>query len=200
MPKRRPAISDDVLMRELDTLPDGTLVMPTQVKMVTGLSERDLLDRRRTDPPTPPFPEPRDPGKSIYWYSLGTLRAYRASLKESAEIKAELQRQGYENQRGFSAWLSTPGIKTRWPCAIVGPHKRPVDIFATIRGEVVMTHSDKVAWLTRKAFLDALASADVAEAIDQDIALAKKTAAQRQRQSSTKKKMPAKDKGRRFYS
>lgn len=198
MPKRRPAISDDVLMRELDTLPDGTLVMPSQVKMVTGLSERDLLYRRRTDPPTPPFPEPRDLGKSIYWYSLGTLRAYRASLKEGAEIKAELQRQGYENQRRFSAWLSTPSIKTRWPCAIVGPHKRPVDIFATIRGEFPMTHADKTTWLTRKAFLDALAAADVAEAIDQDIALAKKTATRRQGLSMAK--APAKSKGRRFYS
>lgn len=61
-----------------------------------------------------------------------------------------------------------------------------------------MTHTDKTAWLTRKAFLDALAAADVAEAIAEDIALAKKTATRRQGLSLAK--TPAKSKGRRFYS
>lgn len=198
MPKRKPAISTDVLMRESDTLPDTTLLLPKQVMIVAGLSDRELLDRRRKDPPKPPFPEPRDPDSTKYWYSLGTLRAYIASLHEGAEVKAELRKQGFETQRRFSGWVSTLGIKTTWPCAIIGVHKRPVDIWATIRGEVVMTHSDKVAWMTRTAFLDALVAADKAEGAAQERARAVKRATRRKREMEAL--APTRSKGRRIYS
>jgi hypothetical protein len=196
--KRKPKVSDEVLLREAHMLSDDVLLLPKQVGIIAGLSDRELLDRRRADPPKPPLPEPRDPDSTVYWYSLGAIRAYKASLREGAAIKDELRNQGYEDQRRFSAWLSEPGIRTRWPCALIGSHKRPVDIWATIRGEVVMTPSDKVAWLTRGAFLAALAASDQADAAAQERAAAMKRATRRQKQSLAK--APTRSRGRRVYS
>ncbi len=54
MPKRIPAISDEVLRREADMLSDDALVLPGQMIIVTGLSVAKLKERMRTHPPKPP--------------------------------------------------------------------------------------------------------------------------------------------------
>ena len=163
MPKRERAIPDEVLWREAHTLPDSTRLLPTQVIIVAGLTNAQLIHKRGFDPPKPPLPLPREKGHPGYWYSLGELRAYLASVKEQAEVDAELGRNPFEHKLRFSAWLGTPNIGTRWPFAMVGPHKRPVDIWATIRGEVTMGRADKAQWLSVDEYLDARQKAALAE-------------------------------------
>lgn len=195
---RLPAIPDEVLRRELHMLSDDIRLLPTQVIMVAGLSVQQLKDKRGFDPPKPPRPLPREKGHSGLWYSLGELRAYLASVKEQAEIDAELGRRPFERKLRFSAWLGSPHIDTRWPFALVGPHKRPVDLWATIRGDVPMSRNDKTAWLTRPAFLAALAAAEKAEGAAQERSRAVKHATKRQGQALAQ--APTRSKGRRAYS
>lgn len=150
-------------MREAHMLPDSTPLLPTQVIIVAGLTETQLKDKRRFDPPKPPHPMPREKGHPGLWYALGELRAYLASVKAQAEVDAELGRNHFEHKLRFSAWVGMANIGTRWPFAMVGPHKRPVDIWATIRGEVTMGRGDKAGWLSVGEYLDARQKAALAE-------------------------------------
>ena len=146
MPKRVPAITDDLLIREVGHLADEVLLLPRQVQVLTGLSVSQLKERLRRRPPQPPLPEPREGPRDALWYSLGEIRRYRGARAEQAQVNAELVK------RGFSAWIA--GHPTDpWPFALVGPHKRPVDIWATIRGEVPMARGDGLAWLTLDGYL-----------------------------------------------
>ena len=148
MPKRIPAIPDDVLIREAGHLADEVLLLPRQVQVLTGLSVSQLKERLRTRPPKPPYPEPRERPRDALWYSLGEIRRYRGARAEQAEVNAELAKRGF----GFAAWVA--GRPTDpWPFALVGPHRRPVDIWATIRGEVPMARTDRLAWLTLDGYL-----------------------------------------------
>jgi hypothetical protein len=51
MPKRVPAISDDLILREVGHLADEVLLLPAQVQLLTGLSIGQLKERMRTRPP-----------------------------------------------------------------------------------------------------------------------------------------------------
>jgi hypothetical protein len=170
-------------------MPDSTRLLPTQVIIVAGLTETQLKDRRRFDPPKPPHPLPREKGHPGLWYDLGGLRAYLDSVKEQAEVDAELGRNPFEHKLHFSAWVGTANIKTRWPFAMVGPGptKRPVDLWATIRGEVAMGRSDPIRWLTLSEYLDARLRAAVSEQRDEDRKAAVGTATKRVKRAGTVK-------------
>ena len=51
MPKRVPAIPDDILRCEVGHLADDVLLLPVQVTLLTGLSVGQLKERLRTRPP-----------------------------------------------------------------------------------------------------------------------------------------------------
>jgi hypothetical protein len=94
MPKRIPAIDDQILRREAGDLSDEVLLLPRQVALLTGLSVGILKERRRTRPPQPPFPEPRDRPGQVLWYSMGEIRRFRSARAEQAAIDAELAKRG----------------------------------------------------------------------------------------------------------
>jgi hypothetical protein len=69
-------------------------------------------------------------------------------------MNAELAKLGFHS--GFAMWINTGTVQSDpWPFALVGPHKRPVDAWATICGEVVMGRGDPISWLTLPEYLDA---------------------------------------------
>jgi len=167
MPARVPAVSDEVLRREVGMLADDVLLLPSQLIMLVGLSIDQLKERQRRKPPQPPHPEPREKPKQAVWYSLGEVRRFRAARAEKAafdgEVNAEMARRGMNP--GFAAWLNTAHVQSDpWPCAIVGPHGKPVDAWATIRGEVAMGRGDPIRWLSLDEYLDARQMAAMAEA------------------------------------
>lgn len=182
MPKRLPAVPDEVVRREAHLLSDDVPLLPVQVIMVTGLSVGQLQERRRLSPPKPPLPNPREKGRSGVWYSMGTLRAYLAARRELAELDAEIDRRHQQERTlRFSGWLGTPHVATVWPFALVGPHKRPVDLWATIRGEVPMSRTDTTAWLTVEAYLIQCLAATQAEEKAQERAQRVQEATRRQK-------------------
>jgi len=167
MPARIPAVSDEVLRREVGMLADDVLLLPSQLILLVGLSVDQLKERQRRKPPQPPHPEPREKPKQSVWYSLGEVRRFRAARAEKAafdvEVNAEMARRGMNP--GFAAWLNTAnGQSEPWPCAIVGPYRKPVDAWATIRGEVAMGRGDRIRWLSLDEYLDARQKAALAEA------------------------------------
>jgi hypothetical protein len=198
MPIRLPAIPDDVLRRELESLPDSTRLLPKQVIMVIGLSASQLKERNRLDPPKPPHPLPREKGHPGLWFSLGSLRAYLASIEEQANIDSALGRRPFERKLRFSAWLGSPHLTTQWPFALVGPQKRPVDLWATIRGEVPMRRTDSTAWLTVDAYLSARLAAAEAEERAREMAVLKAEA--KERRATALEVRPSRSKGTRKYS
>jgi len=161
MPRRKPAIDDETLRREVGDLADEVLLMPQQVTLLTGLSVGQLKERQRTRPPKPPHPEPREKERKALWYSLGAVRRYREWVKEQAEVNAVIAKR---QPGGFAGWLNNANLQSEpWPCAIVGPYKRPVDAWATIRGEVSMGRSDVIRWLSLADYLEARLAAAQAE-------------------------------------
>lgn len=162
MPRRKPAIDDETLRREVGDLADEVLLLPQQVTLLTGLSVGQLKERQRTRPPKPPHPEPREKERKALWYSLGAIRGYREWVKEQAEVNAVIAKR---QPGGFAGWLNSADLQSEpWPCAIIGPYKRPVDAWATIRGEVSMGRSAVIRWLDLDQYLAARKSAAVAEA------------------------------------
>ena len=161
MPRRKPAIDDETLRREVGDLADEVLLLPQQVTLLTGLSVGQLKERQRTRPPKPPHPEPREKERKALWYSLGAVRRYRGWVKEQAAVNAVIAKRQFD---GFSAWLNGADLQSEpWPCAMIGPFKRPVDAWATIRGEVDMRRSDPIRWLDLDQYLAARKNAAVAE-------------------------------------
>jgi hypothetical protein len=162
MPRRKPAIDDETLRREVGDLADEVLLLPQQVTLLTGLSVGQLKERQRTRPPKPPHPEPREKERKALWYSLGAVRRYREWVKEQAEVNAVIAKR---EPGGFAAWLNSADFQSEpWPFAMVGPFKRPVDAWATIRGEVNMGRIDVIRWLDLDQYLDARKNAAAAEA------------------------------------
>jgi len=162
MPRRKPAIDDETLRREVGDLADEVLLLPQQVILLTGLSVGQLKERQRTRPPKPPHPEPREKERKALWYSLGAVRRYRQWVKEQAEVNAVIAKR---QPGGFAGWLNSADLQSEpWPCAIVGPYKRPVDVWATIRGEVSIGRSDVIRWLDLDQYLVARKNAAVLEA------------------------------------
>ncbi len=152
MPHRKPAIDDETLRREVGHLADEVLLLPQQVTLLTGLSVGQLKERQRTRPPKPPHPEPREKERKALWYSLGAVRRYREWVKEQAEVNAVIAKR---QPGGFAGWLNSANLQSEpWPCAMIGPFKRPVDAWATIRGEVSMGRADRVQWLTLVEYLE----------------------------------------------
>ena len=156
MPRRKRAIDDETLRREAGTLADEVLLLPMQVLMICGLSEWQLKEHRRTRPPKPPHPEPRANPNAAPWYSLGACRHYRVWLQEQEAVNAVMAKRKSETRfAGFAAWLNTADLQSDpWPCAIVGPYKRPVDFWATVRGEVAIGRQDACMWLSLGEYLD----------------------------------------------
>lgn len=153
MPRRKPAIDDETLRREVGGLADEVLLLPQQVILLTGLSVGQLKERQRTRPPKPPHPEPREKERKALWYSLGAVRRYREWVKEQAEVNAVIAKR---QPGGFAGWLNSADPPSQpWPFAIIGPFKLPVDVWATIRGEVAMGRADPIRWLTLVEYLDA---------------------------------------------
>jgi len=74
VPKRIPAVSNEMLLFYGKELDDLVQLLPSQVILMTGLSENQLHDRKRMRPPLPPFPSQRKPGASL-WYSMGSIPA-----------------------------------------------------------------------------------------------------------------------------
>jgi hypothetical protein len=174
MPRRKPAIDDETLRREVGNLADEVLLLPVQVMLICGLSEWQLKEHRRTKPPKPPHPEPREKPRDAPWYSLGECRGYRKWKQEQAAANAVMAKRKAERSfAGFVAWLNTANLQSEpWPFAITGPHRTPVDAWATIRGEVAMERTDPIEWLTLGEYLDARQKAALAEASSTDRAQA----------------------------
>ena len=183
MPRRKPAIDDETLRREVGDLADEVLLMPQQVTLLTGLSVGQLKERQRTRPPKPPHPEPREKERRALWYSLGAVRRYREWVKEQAEVNAVIAKR---QPGGFAGWLNSADLQSEpWPCAMVGPYERPVDAWATIRGEVNMGRADRIAWLSLPEYLDARQKAAVTQQRAEDHAEAVGTAKKRQKRAGT---------------
>lgn len=83
MPRRKHAIDDETLRREVGDLADEVLLLPQQVTLLTGLSVGQLKERQRTRPPKHPHPEPREKERKALWYSLGAVRRYREWVKDA---------------------------------------------------------------------------------------------------------------------
>ena len=152
VPKRIPAITDEVLRREAGMLADEALVLPQQMIILTGLSVASLKERMRTRPPKPPIPEPREkPGQAV-WYSMGEVRRYRQWVAEEQRLNVVtgLRRGGFAS---FADWVNRGKPTDPWPIASLGPQKRPVDFWATLRGEVRMSRTDDCLWMTLAEFL-----------------------------------------------
>lgn len=152
MPKRVTAVSTEFLMRQVSSLDDSVLLLPEQVFVLTGLSLGMLKERMRTRPPQPPHPMPREKSHTAIWYSLGEIRRF---LKERAE-NAEADHIAATRHWTFSAWVNTATPDERWAITLVGPHRKPVDFFATVRGEVPMTRTDRSKWMTLSEYFTAL--------------------------------------------
>lgn len=164
MPARRPAISDEVLRREAATLSDDVMLLPEQVVVVTGLSRDQLRERARTRPPKPPLREPREKAGGAVWYSMGECRRYREMLREqvaSAGAAATLRE-----------WKRKEG--SRWPVALLGEHRRPVNFWMTLRGKANMARTDVVRWMTWAEFGEAKANFTRSRADARDIATGKR--------------------------
>ena len=155
MPKRIAAIPTDFLLREVASLDDSVLLLPEQVMIFTGLTRDMLKERTRTRPPQPPFPMPREKAHTSIWYSLGEIRRF---LRERA-ANAELDRMIAMKRRSFSTWVSTAAPDEPWPITLVGPHRKPVDFFATVRGEVSTTRRDRSQWMTLSEYMIAMKQA-----------------------------------------
>jgi hypothetical protein len=155
MPKRIAAIPTDFLLREVASLDDSVLLLPEQVMIFTGLTRGMLKERTRTRPPQPPFPMPREKAHTSIWYSLGEIRRF---LRERAE-NAELDRAIAMKHRSFSMWINTAAPNEPWPITLVGPHRKPVDFFAALRGEVPTTRSDRSKWMTLSEYMAAMKQA-----------------------------------------
>ena len=155
MPKRIAAIPTDFLLREVASLDDSVLLLPEQVMIFTGLTRGMLKERTRTRPPQPPFPMPREKAHTAIWYSLGEIRRF---LRERAE-NAEIDRMIAMKRRSFSTWVSTAEPDEQWPITLVGPHRKPVDFFAALRGEVSTARSDRSKWMTLSEYITAMKKA-----------------------------------------
>lgn len=158
MPKRIAAIPTDFLLREVASLDDSVLLLPEQVMIFTGLTRGMLKERTRTRPPQPPHPMPREKTHTAIWYSLGEIRRF---LRERAE-NAEMDRAISMKHRSFSAWVNTGAPDELWPITLVGPHRKPVDFFAALRGEVPTTRDDRSKWMTLSEYITALKQASAA--------------------------------------
>lgn len=152
MPRRIAAVEDQTLLREVGHLSDEVLLLPRQVAFLTGLSVGMLAERLRTRPPKPPFPEPREKPRGALWYSLGSVRAYRSWLRDQTEAHGSV----IYRLSSFAAWLDADPDEWaplhRYPIALVGLSRRPVDVWQTVRGEVAMSRSDSIVWMTREGF------------------------------------------------
>jgi hypothetical protein len=73
VPKRIPAVSNEMILLYGTGLDDQVPLLTSQVILLTGLSQDHLRDRKRMRPPLPPFPSQRKPGASL-WYSMGSIR------------------------------------------------------------------------------------------------------------------------------
>ena len=187
MPRRKPAIDDETLRREVGDLADEVLLLQ-QVTLLTRLSVGQLKERQRTRPPKPPHPEPREKERKALWYSLGAVRGYREWVKEQAEVNAVIAKR---QPGGFAAWLNSADLQSEpWPFAMVSPFKRPVDAWATIRGEVSMARADRIVWLSLPEYLDARQRAAMAQQRAEDHAEAIGTAKKRQKRAGTVKESP----------
>lgn len=65
-----------------------------------------------------------------------------------------------------AAWLNAVDAAVDaepWPFALAGTHRRPVDVWATIRGEVTMARTDRIEWLSVEDYLEARLAAARAE-------------------------------------
>jgi hypothetical protein len=130
--KRIAAVSTEYLLREVGKLDDAVQLLPEQVVILTGLTRNKLRERMQTRPPQPPYPMPRERRHTSVWYSLGEIRRYLKQLQEDAAFDIQWREQ---KRRGFVEWLAHNEADETWPIALIGPTKRPVDFWSTLRGD-----------------------------------------------------------------
>lgn len=154
MPKRIPAVSNEMILLYGKELDDLVQLLPSQVILLTGLSEDQLHDRKRMRPPLPPFPSQRKPGASL-WYSMGAIREYLDWLKKEQKFNKEIGRRrgDFVAYPTFGDWLNKGKIFDTWPMAILGKRERPVDFWATVRGDIKLSRSDTCEWMSLGDYL-----------------------------------------------
>ena len=147
MPKRGtdPIPSALLISNGVYELDPDLRISPSQVVMLTGLSLGQLKEYRRTRPPTPPLPVPRDKKGSKVWYQLGEVLSWRAarSPQPDAHVKGPPT---------FHALVSRGTLADKWPFArtAVG---QPVDFFASLRMADSLDHGAAVVWLSLEEYL-----------------------------------------------
>lgn len=154
MPKKPDRIGDELLLANGVWDLDPTLPLsPRQVELITGLSMDQLKERRRTNPPKPPFPFRSDddkPGSAI-WYPLGEALAYKRSrLPRPLPVLSPPVTSG----RTFSSFLAQALPNDLWPFQRTADGQWQ-DLFAAIRlGQWINPEADaECAWLTLEAYL-----------------------------------------------
>jgi hypothetical protein len=120
---------------------------------------------------------------------LGAVRGYREWVKEQAEVNAVIAKR---QSGGFAGWLNSADLQSEpWPFAMIGSLKRPVDAWATIRGELSMGRSDVIRWLDLDQYLAARKNAALEEARAADRAANMALAKARSKHSLTGTDFPA---------
>ena len=110
MPKVIPMISDEIVLRELSTLDGAILLIPRQVAMIFGISDRQLEEDRNIGRP-PPFVK-RDGINGAIRYrvedvrkALADLTVYRTTTQANADKpKRRTKQKPYGILRGIEEW------------------------------------------------------------------------------------------------
>lgn len=152
MPKQTLSVEDDVLLREVDTLPAATKITEQQAALLIGCSAENLRWKRRNQDkkvkaaaqgknvaPTDLMPVQQGASGCSVRYKLGDVRrAMNAEthLGQSARDAAHQRRA--DGWMGFGSWLAQASLDDAWTFTIVDGV--PID-FAT---SLVM--ADQVDW------------------------------------------------------
>lgn len=163
MPKTSSDLSDDKVMRELDTLSPRIRLTPEQVAMCLGTTTATLAARRRDALP-PPF---KKTGAAVR-YPVGGVRDFDDAsplFNNTAQARSVSQQRGLA--RGtVSCFLAEAKPADRWPFMV--EKGRPVDFFHTLRAGV--SDEARGEWLTVGEYARRLAAAVDAEALEEKAA------------------------------
>jgi hypothetical protein len=148
VPKRKPAVDDHTLLTRLESLPDRVRLLPSQVFILTGISEDSLKERRRP-PPKPPLAQPPLDGKpgAFVWYQLGEVRRFWSS-EDAAQRQPP--RVGFAS---FGAFLDRGAGMDMWPVAMTEQGQRPVDFIEQLLSGDELDELDTCVWMTLEDYL-----------------------------------------------
>jgi len=145
MPKVKPLIPTELVLEKLDVLAEDIQLIPEQVSMILGISERQLKEDRKEG--NKPYSVRQ--GGSVR-YRVGDVRAY---LKEQTVFKnsGEAFAEKLNKENDLIGFLSNGKLDDSWPFSII-KHK-PVDFFESLSIEMD-PEEDYCAWLTLKEYLE----------------------------------------------